>query len=42
MANITNRWIVLGLMFLIGLTIPMQFQTVPALAPYLVAETGLS
>ena len=42
MANITNRWIVLGLMFLIGLTIPMQFQTVPALAPYLVAETDLS
>jgi hypothetical protein len=40
--GLTNRWVVLGLMFLIGLTLPMQFQTVPALAPFLVAETGLN
>lgn len=29
-------------MFLIGVALPMQFQAVPALAPFLVAEFGLS
>ena len=38
----TNRWAVLGLMFLIGVALPMQFQSVPALAPFLVAKIGLS
>ena len=41
-AGATSRWSVLGIMFLIGLTVPMQFQVVPALAPVLVAETGLN
>ena len=41
-AGATSRWSVLGIMFLIGLTVPMQFQVVPALAPFLVAETGLN
>ena len=42
MAGLTNRWAVLGLVFLIGLTLPMQFQAVPALAPFLINEAGLS
>ncbi len=29
-------------MFLVGITLPMQFQAVPALAPFLVAESGLN
>jgi cyanate permease len=33
---------VLALVFLIGLTLPLQFQAIPALAPFLVAETGLT
>lgn len=39
---LTNRWAVLGLMFFIGIVLPMQFQAVPALAPYLVADVGLT
>ncbi len=42
MAGLTNRWAVLGLMFLIGLALPMQLQAVPALAPFIVAEAGLT
>ena len=37
-----NRWTVLALMFLIGIAVPMQFQSVPAVAPFLVEEVGLS
>ncbi len=33
---------VLGLLFLVGLTAPMQFQSVAALGPFLTAEAGLS
>jgi len=29
-------------MFLVGASLPMQFQAVPALAPFLIAEVGLS
>jgi len=29
-------------MFLVGITLPMQFQAVPALAPFLIAESGLN
>lgn len=36
-----NRWAALALIFLVGLNMPMQFQAVPALAPFLVAEAGL-
>jgi len=39
---LTNRWAVLGLIFLIGLAIPMHFQAVAALAPYLIASGGLT
>ncbi len=42
MFGLKNRWAVLGLMFLVGITLPMQFQAVPALAPFLVAESGLN
>ena len=42
MASLKNRWVVLGLMFLIGLTLPMQLQTVPALAPFLITDLGLN
>ncbi len=41
MIPLTNRWAVLALMFLVGLNLPMQFQAVTALAPFLVAEAGL-
>ena len=37
-----NKWAILGLIFLAGINIPMQFQALAALAPFLVAETGLS
>ena len=39
---LSNRWSVLALMFFIGTMLPMQFQSVAALAPYLVVEGGLS
>jgi cyanate permease len=40
--GLTNRWAVLGLVFLIGVALPMQFQSVPALAPFLIANAGLN
>jgi cyanate permease len=40
--GLTNRWAVLALIFLIGVALPMQFQSVPALAPFLVSQVGLS
>ena len=39
---LNNRWAVLALMFLIGIAIPMQFQAVPAVAPFLVDELGIT
>jgi MFS family permease len=42
MTVLSNRWAILGLMFLIGLTLPLQFQAVPALAVFLTAEAQLS
>jgi cyanate permease len=42
MIDISNRWVVLGLLFLVGLTSPMQFQSVAALAPYLIESEGLT
>lgn len=42
MTNPANRWMVLGLLFLVGLTAPMQFQAVAALAPFLIADAGLT
>jgi hypothetical protein len=38
----TNRWAVLALIFLIGIAVPMQFQAVLALVPFLVRETALT
>jgi MFS family permease len=37
-----NRWGVLALVFFIGIAVPMQFQAVPALTPFLVSETDLT
>jgi len=37
-----NRWAVLALLFVVGLNMPMQFQVVPALAPFLVADANLN
>jgi cyanate permease len=42
MIDLTNRWVVLGLLFLVGLTAPLQFQAVAALAPFLIAQAGLT
>ena len=42
MNGLTNRWAVLALIFLIGLALPMQFQAVSALAPFLVTQIGLT
>lgn len=42
MIDLTNRWVALGLLFLVGLTAPMQFQAVAALAPFLIADAGLT
>lgn len=41
-AGLNSRWGVLGLMFLIGVSLPIQFQTIPALAPFLIADMGLN
>lgn len=38
----TGRWAALGLLFLLGLAAPVQFQSVAALAPFLTAKTGLT
>lgn len=42
MRGLSNRWCVLALLFLVGNTMPLQFQAVAALAPFLVAGPGLS
>lgn len=42
MINLSNRWVVLGLMFVIGVTAPLQFQSVAALAPFLIGQAGLT
>ena len=42
MIDLTNRWVVLGLLFLVGITAPLQFQSVAALAPFLIAHAGLT
>jgi cyanate permease len=42
MIDLSNRWVVLGLLFLVGLTSPMQFQSVAALAPFLIESEGLT
>jgi MFS family permease len=39
---LTNRWLVLALVFLVGLSVPLHFQAVAALGPYLVDATVLS
>lgn len=36
----TNRWSVLALIFLVRLTIPLHFQSIAAVAPFLIAELG--
>lgn len=38
----TNRWVVLGLLFLVGLTAPVQFQSVASLGPFLISQARLS
>lgn len=40
--DLSNRWVVLGLLFLVGLSAPMHFQAVAALAPFLIAEADLT
>ncbi len=40
--DVSNRWVVLGLLFLVGLSAPMHFQAIAALAPFLIAEAGLT
>ncbi len=40
--DLTNRWVVLGVLFLVGLTAPIQLQAVAALAPFMIARTGLT
>lgn len=42
MIDLSNRWVALGFLFVIGLTAPIQFQSVAALAPFLIREVGLS
>lgn len=42
MIDRSNRWVALALLFLIGVSAPFQFQAVAALAPFLIAEAGLS
>jgi MFS family permease len=42
MLPLANRWAILALLFCIGLCLPMQFQQVLALAPFLAAEGVLS
>ena len=42
MPTLTNRWAVLALLFLVRFSVPMQFQSVAAVAPFLNAELGLS
>lgn len=42
MAAVSNRWAILALMFLVGFTVPLQFQVPPALATFLIADAGLS
>ena len=37
---LTNRWSVLALIFFVGIAVPMQFQAVPALTPFLVKATS--
>lgn len=39
---LTNRWGVLAMLFFIGISVSMQFQTVPALTPFLVKDTFLT
>lgn len=37
-----NRWVVLALMYSARLTLPLHFQSVAAVAPFLIAELGFS
>lgn len=39
---VRGRWAVLGLTFFIGVAVPMQFQALAALAPFLIEEAGYS
>lgn len=38
----TNRWAVLALIFVVRLTIPLHFQSIVAVAPFLIAELGFT
>ena len=42
MPTLTNRWAVLGLLFFVGIVVPMQFQSVAVYAPILTRDEGLS
>jgi MFS family permease len=42
MIDLSNRWVALAFLFVVGLTAPIQFQSVAALAPFLIREVGLS
>ena len=41
-AELTNRWVVLAILFVVGLTAPVHYQAVAALAPFLRADVGLN
>ncbi len=41
-AKLKNPWAVLALLFLVRISVPIQFQALPALAPFLVGEGALS
>lgn len=42
MPHLANRWVVLAFLFVIGLSAPVLFQSVAALAPFLISEAGLT
>lgn len=42
MPTLANRWMALGFLFTIGLSAPVLFQSVAALAPRLIAQEGLT
>jgi len=42
MINLSNRWAVLAVLFIVGMTAPLQAQAVAALAPFLTEKVGLT
>ncbi len=42
MPTLANRWVVLAVLCLARVTLGLQFQSIPPLAPFLIADMGLS